>query len=332
MTATVRAALLADFPDLARDCGLDPLVLLRGAGLDRAVIANPGLNVPASQVAALLESAAQASGRYDFALQLAMRRNLAHLGPSGLVISQQPSLRTALAMAEHYRHLLNEVLYVGIEEAADQVLLRCSLALEGAMLSRQVSELALATTVQLARIVIGPHWSPQAVCLVHAAPPDSLTHRRFFGSPVRFGEHFNGLILTPADLDHENPQAQTQLAQQARILLDSLPPPAGRDLLAVLRSNLILLLPIGRASARAAGKAMGLSLRSLQRALDQRGTSFTAELEALRRELARRYLAEPGLSVGQIAEQLGYAGAPAFIRWFKGAFGATPQAWRRASV
>lgn len=330
MAGTVRAALLADFPDLSRQFGIDPLPLLRKAGLDLAVIANPGLNVPAAQVADLLELAAQASNREDFALQLAMRRNLAHLGPSGLVISQQPSLRHALAMAERYRHLLNEVLYVGIEPGDGQVLLRCSLALEGAMLARQMSELALATTVQLARIVIDPHWSPEAALLVHPAPRDSLTHRRFFGCPVRFGEHCNGLILPAADLDRENPRAQTQLAQQARLLLDSLPPPARRDMLHALRSNLILLLPIGRASARSASKAMGLSLRSLQRALDQRGTSFTAELESLRRELAQRYLADPVLSVGEIAHQLGYGAAPAFIRWFKGTFGTTPQAWRSA--
>lgn len=330
MPATVRSAMLADFPGLANECGLDPLALLREAGLDLAITANPGLVVPAGQVAALLENAAQLSGRSDFALRLAMRRDLAHLGLSGLVVGQQASLRAALAMSEHYRHLMSEVLHIQLEEHGGQAELRCNLALETAVLSPQLSELGVAATVQLARIVIDPRWSPQAVSFVHPAPPDSSTHRRFFGCPVRFDEHCNGLTLPVADLDRENPRAQTQLAQQARILLDSLPHPARRDTRDVLRSNLILLLPIGRATARAASAAMGLSLRSLQRALDQCGTSFTAELEALRRDLAMRYLTQPSLSVGQIAEQLGYAGAPAFIRWFKQAFAATPQAWRRA--
>lgn len=329
MTALVRAALLADYPDLAIACGLDPRAQLRAVELDRVAFGNPDLFIPAERVAQLLDNSARASGHEDIGVQLAMRRNLAHLGVSSLLISQQPTLRAALAMAEQYRHLLNETLYVQIERHEGLAVLRCDLAFAGARTARQFSELAVATVVQLFRVILGQYWHPQTAAFVHPAPADTLSHRRFFACPVDFNQHFNGFTFAERDLDRPNPAAQTQLAQHARILLDSLPHGPASDLDERLRRTLILLLPIGRAGIDSAAAALGTSARTLQRDLAHRETSFSQELDRVRRDLAVRYLSEPRLTVGQIAEQLGYAGAPAFIRWFRGAFGTTPERWRQ---
>ncbi len=330
MPAEVRAALLSDLPALGLECGFDPLVELRAASLSPAVLRDPALFIPAERAAQVLEGAAQTSGCEDLGLRLAQRRQLAHLGLSGLVLSQQPTLRAALETAEQYRHLLNEALYTTVEEHDGQALVRCQLSFPDAG-ARQTTELATAAIVQLFRLILGPSWHPQQVTFIHRAPADLTTHRRFFGSPVSFGEFCNGFTCPAADLDRVNPAAQTALAEQLRRLLDALPAPQEREPMDRLRSTMILLLPLGRASLPACAQALGTSERSLQRLLDREGTAFSTLLADLRAELAQSYLADPRLSVGRIAEQLGYANPSAFVRWFKTRFGQPPQAWREAA-
>ena len=54
-------------------------------------------------------------------------------------------------------------------------------------------------------------------------------------------------------------------------------------------------------------------------------------LNAVRRELAARHLANPANSLTQVAGLLGYAQLSSFTRWFIAQFGAPPTRWRAAS-
>ena len=330
MTAEVRAALLSDFPELGLECGFDPLAELRAAGLSPAVLGDEGLLIPAERVAALLEGAARRSGRQDIGLQMAFRRQIGHLGLSGLVLSQQPTPRAALETAEQYRHLLTEALHTAVEERDDQALVRCRLSFPDAD-ARQLKELAVAAVVQIFRLIAGEHWHPQQVSFTHQRPIDLASHRRFFGCRLNFDEYYDGFTCPSSDLDRINPNAQTSLADQLRRLLDALPAPQHREPMERLRSTMILLLPLGRASLPTCAQALDTSERSLQRLLERERTSFSVLLAELRAELAQSYLADPQLAVGRIADHLGYANPSTFVRWFKGYFGKPPQAWREAA-
>jgi AraC-like DNA-binding protein len=328
MPAQVRAALLSDLPALALECGFDLPAQLRAAGLEAGVVHTPQLFIPADRVALLLEAAARESGCQDLGLRLAARRQITHLGVSSLVVSQQRTARDALAMTEQYRHLLNEALYVAVEERAGLAIVRCGLALAEADALRQITELAVAAVVQLFRWIIGEQWRPEQVAFVHDPSADTRMHRRYFGCRVGFGDTYNGFTCPSADLDRDNPAAQTALADQARSLLDALPPPAGSDPLDQLHRTLILLMPLGRASIRNCASAMGTSVRSLQRMIEARGTSFSAVLDGLRYDMACRALARSQASIERISESLGYAHASAFVHWFRGKSGLPPAQWR----
>jgi AraC-like DNA-binding protein len=58
----------------------------------------------------------------------------------------------------------------------------------------------------------------------------------------------------------------------------------------------------------------------MQRRLGEEGTTFEGVKEEARRDLARRYLVQPDLSIGQITTLLGYSDQSAFSRscrrWF----------------
>jgi AraC-like DNA-binding protein len=77
-------------------------------------------------------------------------------------------------------------------------------------------------------------------------------------------------------------------------------------------------------------KRLGLTARSLQRRLQDEGTSFQALRDETRRSLADRYLGQ-GLSVAEISFLLGFSEPSAFFRAFKRWTGLTPVE-RRASL
>ena len=75
---------------------------------------------------------------------------------------------------------------------------------------------------------------------------------------------------------------------------------------------------------------LGLQERTLRRQLASADVTFADELEAARRELARRYVERSDKSMGAIADLLGFSETSAFSRWFRKAFGGGPSSWRKA--
>ena len=72
----------------------------------------------------------------------------------------------------------------------------------------------------------------------------------------------------------------------------------------------------------------GLSGKTLERRLRERGASYRATVEGIRRDLAERYLADTDLRLQQIAYLLGYSEPAPLVRAFKRWTGGTPMQYR----
>ena len=75
-------------------------------------------------------------------------------------------------------------------------------------------------------------------------------------------------------------------------------------------------------------RRLGRSERSLQRDLQQAGTTFRGELEAARVELARALLVDTDLKIDSVARKVGCASAAHFATLFRRVAGETPSAYR----
>jgi AraC-like DNA-binding protein len=80
-----------------------------------------------------------------------------------------------------------------------------------------------------------------------------------------------------------------------------------------------------------AAERLRTSPRTLQRALRGLGTSFRAELVAVRIERARQRLLRDNVALTVIALDLGYASLQSFDRQFRRLMGETPGGFRRRS-
>lgn len=85
----------------------------------------------------------------------------------------------------------------------------------------------------------------------------------------------------------------------------------------------------GFPSIEVAAELMHMTKRTLIRKLKEEGTSYQQIKDRVRRDKAIRLLTLNTLSVGQIAEKLGFSDSAVFARAFKGWTGASPSQYRR---
>ena len=97
-----------------------------------------------------------------------------------------------------------------------------------------------------------------------------------------------------------------------------------------VRSALLEALPAGELSMQAVCRKLGVSSRTLQRRLQEEGTSFQQTLDKMRNSLAHHYLQNSVMSGAEIAFLLGFEDPNSFIRAFQGWTGSTPNAVRSA--
>jgi len=332
MAALVRAASLGNYAEVARRLGLDPERMIRAAGINPAHLADPDLRIPTAVVMGLLEASAQKADCPTFGLQMAESWRMSDFGAISLLLTHQRTLREALAATIRYRHLLNDSITLEIEEAGHLVIVREELVVDGAVSSRQGTELAIGVIFRMFRALLGAEWKPRSVCFTHPAPADLGVHRRVFGPAVHFRADFNGIVCAAEDLDRPNPGADPAMAGHALRYVESLPGAQQPSTAQEVRRSIHILLPRGRASVEQVAQALGTHPRVLQRQLEASGDSFSALLNETRRELAVRHLENPAYSLTQVAELLGYGFPSSFTRWFVSEFGQSPASWRAAQL
>lgn len=331
MAELVRVAALTGYLETMSAFAADPRPLLREQGLSADLLVNPEQLIPAQAAIRLLERSAAATACMTFGLRMAECRSLANLGATSLLIAHQPTLRRALGALTEFRSRINSTLVLHCEEHGDEVILREDFQLRRPEPSRQSTNLALGVLARLCRSVLSDVWSPVMVCFSHDAPPpgEVAVFNRVFNCRPQFNSEFNGIVLPVADLDRTNLKADDQLASHARQLLEAVMSPAQSSTSQDV-SQLIQLLPSGRASINGCAAALGMTVRTLQRVLDSEGTSFSTLLNSARMQLAVQYLANPRMRITDVAEMLGYGSIGAFTRWHTAEFGMSPRQARTA--
>ena len=322
MTNLVRSASLTSFAEMAGACALDAHALLSEVGLPSRCLGDPDLLIPAQPVGRLLELAARRGHEPAFGLRMAQSRRLSNLGPLGLMLRDEPTLRHALEAIVANTHLHNEALSLQVEEVGNLVAIRVELATEDGKPYRQATELAIGVMFRTLEVFMGAQWRPRLVCFSHRAPQRLSLYQSVFGPAVEFGHAFNGIICNTADLDAPNPGADPVMARYTNRLLGTSPrrKPKVSDR---VRQHIVLLLPRGHCRVEVIAQHLGVDRRTVARHLAGEGTSFSALLDGVRKDLLTQYLEDGARPLGEVAALLGFSEPSAFSRWHKQMFGTT---------
>jgi AraC-like DNA-binding protein len=176
----------------------------------------------------------------------------------------------------------------------------------------------------------GETWRSRPVWFAHGPPMNMATHLRMFGPWVEFGRDCNGIVLDVDDLEAPLPTSDAAMARHVKQYLEPMLAQAHVTVSEEVRRLVFDLLVSRSASADEVASRLGMSRRSLHRHLAQGGETFSSVREAVRTDLARRYVEDRGLSLSEVARLLGFSEESAFSRWFHSKFDCSPMSWRMA--
>ena len=292
-------------------------------GLTPQLLADDDARISAPQLAAAWAEALRLTGNRLLPLQLAAAMPPGAFGIAEHVCRAAPTLGEALRRWVRYGNLLDDAVEIELEIEDDRAFLRVERESEAP--SPASRELCWALAARYARELPAPPVRPLSVELAHPAPDDVAPFRAWFEAPVVFGAERTQLVLPraalAASLGSPDPAPLAILTRAA----DELAPQTSTASPTVARVKRVLheALRSDDAQVEAVAKQLGLAARSLQRRLQDEGTSFQAVREDVRRTLAQRYV-DDGLAIAEISFLLGFSEPGALVRAFKRWTGLTP--------
>ena len=313
--------------------GVAPEALCRAVGLDPSALEDADHQIPFAQLIRLNEHGARLTGDDAFGLHVGERTDAKTYGLLGYVTINSRTFGEALSRLIRYQQIRTSAVRFSLEITGADVHLAYHYRTTdiSPQERRQESEEMMSTMMEVGRKLTGVDWTPREVHFEHARPEDVSEHERIFRAPVRFVKPLTKLIFDVSILTLPLAEADLTLGslleQQAEVLLAKSPRHG------VLSSQVQQLikesLPVGEAQLDLTGRKLGLSSRTLQRKLQEEGTSYQELLEETQRTLAELYLQKPEIAICEVSYLLGFAQPSAFHRAFRRWTGLTPGEFRQ---
>jgi AraC-like DNA-binding protein len=195
-------------------------------------------------------------------------------------------------------------------------------------------EFAMATIIRICRHLSNRDLSAARVSFNHRRNKEAEEFENFFGSNVTFGASEDQLCfsssvkeLTVVHADSYLNELLIGYCEQALAARGIQQGPFGLS----VENTITLLLPHGKVEVGEIARKLGVSRRTLARRLSSEGLTYAAVIKNLKRDLAKRHLADDRLSISEIAWLLGYQDVSAFTHAFKRWTGTSPRMARHAS-
>jgi AraC-like DNA-binding protein len=309
--------------------GVDCRGIFLELGLNYAALEDPDARFPQDGMTRLWQRAIELSGNPAIGLNMAKVVRPASFHVVGYALMSSRTLKDGFARLVRYQRIIGEGSDLNFRPTPQGYEL--TLAIHGDRLpaARQSIEASLAYALAFCRWITGKPIRPQQVLFQGDSPADLEPFQQVFQGPLKFnGDHY-GLLFDRADMETPLPTANESLAQlHDRFAGEYLARFAESRVTHQARQVLCRLLPQGEPKREAVAQALHLSQRTLQRRLQDEGTSFQQLLDDTRRELAEQYLAQPKLTLLEVAYLLGFADPSNFFRAFRRWFAITPSEYR----
>jgi AraC-like DNA-binding protein len=235
-----------------------------------------------------------------------------------------PDVRRALLCIARYTRLQDDNLEMHLVEDGDRVVWQIRNAVPPVL--RLTNDFQVTATFMNLSRRLGRHEAPLEVHLRHKEPTNATEYARVFRAPVRLGMPHNGLVLPRSLLDQPLPSANAHAFSVFDLMATRLLNELDRRDTMMDRVRRLVAARVGRNDIGIVHivEQLHTSEATLRRRLDEEGTTYTAIVDEVRRELAAQYIAEPHIAIGEIAFLLGFSTQSAFGRAFRRWTGVSP--------
>lgn len=301
------------------------------ADISPALLRDPDGRIPLAQLQTLWHELITLSGDPYLPLQLGARSNPLAMGALAYVLLSCPTIGEVLAQLILYEDVACQGVRIRQEVAGQQVVLTFTIESAEIRYPRYVLESELSVVAAALRALTGQAVPLQEARFSFPQPADiEVYHTVFAPAHLVFDAPVSALVL-PAEyvstpVLNANPALLGFFQERATRLLQALSPdPQVSDRLRHVLANDFL----GRTPTLSeAADRLHMSTRNLQLHLRNEGTTFQRLIDEARCRIACNHLAEPYLSVTDLAYLLGFSEAGAFVRAFRKWTGKTPGEYR----
>ena len=301
--------------------------ILREAGVSAVDLARPDTRLPHRVVMSILGAWVEQTGDHCVGLRAGASVEPGDLEAIEYAARSCATLREAIDCTARYMHLLHEAADVSLVDDGERALWRYRIT-DGVPQPRAANDFVIATAATFSMRCAAIDRAPLEVHFMHDAPADLGQYSAFSASILRFGMPHNGYVIESAVLDRPtrggNVRMHAAFDKYARELSER----AALGARSRARNAIIARLGGGDMCMESVAASLAMSVPTLRRRLEEEGTTFTDLVDDVRRELAERYLRDPGRSISEIAALLGFAHAPAFHKAFRRWKGVTPSEHR----
>jgi AraC-like DNA-binding protein len=330
--AVIQTQILAVLAQIADEEHVAVEPWLAGLGITRAQIDDAAVRVSYRQASLIIKRALRAISRSDLGLKVGMHQSIGSFGIMGLAMMTARTFGDAIAIGVQNAELSGALMDVELEapDGGNIALVARPRFADPEILVFLCEEL-FASTLILARTLVGAEFKPLLLELTYPAPRHAAKYRALFGCEIHFGASRNRVVVEPRWLVLKLPTHNPISAQQALAIC--------RDQAAQMKRQSEIVASVERILRRRLTEhptlgeiahSLHLSERTLRRHLAAAGRVFREIHDQLRTERALELLSAGALSVAEIGSEIGFSDAREFRRAFKRWTGTPPAAMRHA--
>lgn len=312
--------------------GMDGLALFKQAGVELKDNHDPDSRFPLAKMQRVWRLIEEATDDACFGLKVAQHWHPSHFHALGYAWLASENLLDAFRRLARYGHIMNDALQITLEEDVGEILFKLEMHKKG-LADFQSEALALdasmATLIFMSRFIYGQEFKPLHMMITRPRPHCMPEYTAFFQCGIEFEAAYNGFIMSREALEKRLPTGHQQLAViHDQVLMDYLSRLDKDDICMQVQKKLVDNLSSGEMSEEQMAKSLYMSQRTLQRKLNQQGTSYKKLLEQTRRELAVSYVRDKKRSLSEITFLLGFSEQSNFTRAFRRWQGVSPSEYR----
>ncbi|WP_372958848.1 AraC family transcriptional regulator [Marinobacter sp.] len=307
--------------------------VLRGSGLRKSGLRDPGTRVSVNQILTVFRNAMAVSGSSTLALRTGSRLHITACGIYGYALLSSPTHRHAADFVIRYDrtlHPLTEMRYRLDQGIASWTFEPTVETDTGTELYRFVVELKLSAMRSVLEDLHNPGFRLLKARVAYPPPAHARAYREYLGCEIEFGQGTNTLCyeaaMTEEPMARADPlthETMRRFCDQALLQLNE------KSSLADTVRILLLEQPDQFVHLGAVATTLGMTERTLRRKLLAEETSFRQLLTEARTRLAISYLRSTNLTNEAIALRLGYSDAANFSHAFTRWTGVPPNRYRR---
>jgi AraC-like DNA-binding protein len=318
---------LATVVDALAAQGISPADALEGVRLAKDAIASPATRVSLNQIIACYRNADRLSRDPHFAYNAGLRLHVSAYGMYGFAILSSMNYRQTMQFVMQYHQLATPLTTIDFYEQdgyGGWTITPVPNVRVDARLYKFLVEMQFGISLSLHRDVMGPSFAARQLHVTYGPPADAPRYPEIFGSAVLFGQSENRFLFDTAWLDG-TPNLGNEITYATVLgLCDGLMEEFRLRIGLTGKVRQALMLNLMRATSfDDVAKSLNMSARTLRRKLREENASFRKLADALRMDMAIKYLRDTDLTVEDIAEALGFSDAAnfrhAFRRWTKAA-------------